>query len=418
VFYEAFHGTDTIDVDETFFSPEFLNLLEQGFGPRAYFNPKGCYEAYLYWKRVKTLLGQSDNRSLVEAYEKIVDDRIVVSGSDDNTTYMRFIRANIVAVRDLQQDQQYTAKPIKDYFSTITKFVKPPAANPAVSTLLNPFEARERARIETCTVDVFEDDYRIRTKMSEHHHTVSDNVDIEDFVSKIVNKGDKSTCDKDDQTLSLYQSIVIKTIRPRGPIKKLVVNHRVGAGKTRSMTSIFNNYDKDPRARLLLFSSDVLLNQFFGDLLAISSPTTSNTKHIKRHKKDISLPMYDYLENMVTSGMYESKTNGEPKSPFLYNGIVHTESRGPGVVFDDARPQPEDNELLYAPVYATTYDGFENMHYPEEQKDPGDNMPLTRFLAWGKLRVPIRKIRQHDHPHGRSTKRNGISRYRTVLGGR
>ena len=73
----------------------------------------------------------------------------------------------------------------------------------------------------------------------------------------------------------------VKTLLSReSPVCRLLVNHRVGAGKTRTAIEVLNNYFEDPRTKIVICPSDVLCQQFLEELLE------KNNNKYKSHLKN------------------------------------------------------------------------------------------------------------------------------------
>jgi hypothetical protein len=199
----------------------------------------------------------------------------------------------------------------------------------------------------------------------------------EGYVHQPMPSSQSSQVAKCDNTfLSPYQSFVKSTIRPKSQVKRLIVAHRVGAGKTKTMTSVFNNYDNDPRARLLLFSSTSLMEQFFSEFMKEEEGTRFRRHLGVKTASDVS----DYLKKY--SGDIEV---GSGK--FAYMGeVTSTVTGGDGIKFLKNPSPTAGDDMLCGPVFATTYDDLILQINVESRKTdvPAFRTTYTGFFEWGK----------------------------------
>lgn len=74
-------------------------------------------------------------------------------------------------------------------------------------------------------------------------------------------------CNKTPSSIQPYQKTVEWLTKPENPVKGLLVAHRTGAGKTRSMVAVLNNYFYDPRPKIVIFPTPDTRNQFYAELM-------------------------------------------------------------------------------------------------------------------------------------------------------
>jgi hypothetical protein len=355
-----------------FFVPAFAQLLLSRFGPRHITIPANCLLAFTYRITV--------NKIHTEPNSVVFQDEIreVVS------TLFAF-------TRNTGPEYKFPTQTVERYLTVMNMVSSERELRVAFAN--NETSQRERIRqeiVQKRTIDIFEDNYTIM--LSDDHDNVttsrSDHDDIYTYVTNIVTIAESeqlATCT--NTILSVYQKVVAETIRPRGPIKKLIVAHRVGAGKTRSMVSIFNNYDKDPRVRLLLFPTVPLLTQFFDDSRGIGT-NNSFADYIQK-VGGTSTDLMNHLKNGI-SCLHEG-----PFDRFMYSGVVEeVTTEGGGICFQK-NPSSGDNKLR-APVVAMTYADLSTLCDIERVREEGTHRNYTGLFQWGKTDME-RKHTSHNN---------------------
>ena len=68
-----------------------------------------------------------------------------------------------------------------------------------------------------------------------------------------------------------YQSIVSYLVNPRRPCRRMLCLHRTGAGKTRTIVNVLDNFYQDPRSKLLLFPNNNVRQNFYSELVSFPS---------------------------------------------------------------------------------------------------------------------------------------------------
>ena len=69
------------------------------------------------------------------------------------------------------------------------------------------------------------------------------------------------------QDLNIYQSTCSWLVHPQSPMKRCLVVHRAGSGKTLTFLNVLNNFYHDPRAKVLIFPTKKTILNFYGELM-------------------------------------------------------------------------------------------------------------------------------------------------------
>lgn len=245
---------------------------------------------------------------------------------------------------------------------------------------------------EAGVVDRFQDNFlvsvtgseNIVTLFSTHRDELADlpSHDIKNitkYVTKFKKKPDsedKSTCDPPlpgkVPEITVYQKIVKSILRPRGPRKRLLVNHRVGSGKTLTMSGVLENYVNDPRPKLLLFPTDALRTQFLLSFVK-NNPNSALTTMLKNIGDQ-----EDYQ-----SHLFKMCTNIEDgTSPFLLSKFGSAESHSEHMMYVQSERSKKGNWKLVAPIMALT---FEQLTYMFDYMRQGQLSKFIAFFMWGKV---------------------------------
>ena len=64
-----------------------------------------------------------------------------------------------------------------------------------------------------------------------------------------------------------YQKTVPFLLYPRSPVNRMLVVHRTGAGKSYTMVMCLDNFFHDPRPKVIIFPTESVKNNFYGELL-------------------------------------------------------------------------------------------------------------------------------------------------------
>jgi hypothetical protein len=353
-----------------YFLPNFTELLLSGLGPRRCVNGNTCYKACKYRNYV-IAYQEGDNR-ITEVESKITEiDEFITGLLREDTNVFQWAIEYVIRLGDYMVDFIAFIDNIEDEASR-----------------------EEEARLANLsTIDIFEDGFKVLVEdynVEDAQVVLSDGPEyatsIYDYVQGVRNKLSNPQPKCNNNHLSMYQQIVKETIRPRGPIKKLVVRHRVGAGKTRVMTSVFNNYDNDPRARLLIFSSKTLLVNFFDTLIGEKANDTRFLTHISK------IATVDELLQHLEMNSWGLHLKGHL---FPYLGLVVDAPDGTGVKFEKNTTYalPSDS-CLCGPVYATTYEQVVDKCTNIHDAGPDVKLNYTGLFEWGKT-LQQRESREH-----------------------
>jgi hypothetical protein len=120
---------------------------------------------------------------------------------------------------------------------------------------------------------------------------------------------DIDTCESSG--LKKHQQIVTTLLQPVSPVQRLLVHHRVGAGKTRTSIEILDNYFDDPRTKIIICPSDALCQQFYRELLMDKS-TNKYKRWVEPKASTLSRRM------RVFKDIAECVLPRSKKSPALY----------------------------------------------------------------------------------------------------
>jgi len=67
--------------------------------------------------------------------------------------------------------------------------------------------------------------------------------------------------------LQPHQESVGFLLHPKSPVKRLLIDHPTGSGKTREMIKVLDNYFHDPRPKVPIFPKDPVCRNFYAELL-------------------------------------------------------------------------------------------------------------------------------------------------------
>jgi hypothetical protein len=133
--------------------------------------------------------------------------------------------------------------------------------------------------------------------------------DIQEILQGVQSKGDNS-CAKADH---FHQQFVQMALRPYSPVKHLLVMHRTGAGKTRSMVNVINNFYYDYHSIVILVTKDDLRGQFYKELLV----DTENEIRKYAESSGLTAPtLIGNAENLTTTSVYDSKNKTKELDKF------------------------------------------------------------------------------------------------------
>jgi superfamily II DNA or RNA helicase len=83
---------------------------------------------------------------------------------------------------------------------------------------------------------------------------------MKNVVKNVNDETDTNACDNTD--LKPHQQMVKELLSKSSPVRRLLVHHRVGSGKTRTAIEILNSYYDDPRTKIVICPSEPLCQQF------------------------------------------------------------------------------------------------------------------------------------------------------------
>jgi len=78
-------------------------------------------------------------------------------------------------------------------------------------------------------------------------------------------------CNADNPKSFAYQDTVSFCLQPGTSIKRMLVIHRTGAGKTRTIVKILENFYNDPRPKILIFPTQETTNNFYKELVSFDN---------------------------------------------------------------------------------------------------------------------------------------------------
>jgi hypothetical protein len=199
-------------------------------------------------------------------------------------------------------------------------------------------------------------------------------------IGKIADSEDKSVCvetDGEPVILGNYQKVVKHLVQPNGPCKRLVVAHRLGSGKSYVIMEILENFMKDPRPKLLMFSAKNLRNEFL-------------EMAIEKYPKSPFVKLFDADATLDTNGKidewYKSYIVNLEKKPKLYNYKFETTGGSDkDIDFDRTISSTLDEEKLGGPIFIVCQDEYEqSYHLFETNNESINNCSQSGFFRWGK----------------------------------
>ena len=78
-------------------------------------------------------------------------------------------------------------------------------------------------------------------------------------------------CKEGSRDLFGYQKIFKALVHPSTPVDRCLCRYRTGAGKTRNMITLLDNYFQDPRAKFVLCPNTEVVSNFYSELLTYDS---------------------------------------------------------------------------------------------------------------------------------------------------
>lgn len=89
-----------------------------------------------------------------------------------------------------------------------------------------------------------------------------------------------------------YQKTVPFVVYPGSPVDRMLVVHRTGAGKTFTMVMVLDNFFHDPRPKVIIFPTQSVMNNFYGELLKFPNRFANHCrKHLPRQVKMVEAAM-------------------------------------------------------------------------------------------------------------------------------
>lgn len=108
-----------------------------------------------------------------------------------------------------------------------------------------------------------------------------------------------------------HQRLVELLFRPFSPMKKLLIVHRTGSGKTKQMVDMLDRFYFDNRKKLLLFPSDGIRDQFYNDELMKSQ---TRLRYFLEHKGVVGGIKHG-AKNPITKRFGQDQFNTELNTP-------------------------------------------------------------------------------------------------------
>lgn len=135
-----------------------------------------------------------------------------------------------------------------------------------------------------------------------------------------------------------HQQVVSMCVHPRGPISKLLVCHRPGSGKTRTMVSLCNNFFEDGRPIVVLLPNKTIVRKFLRTLLSVPGKWSM---FVKRMMKLLSLRQ---VKDSELINILALRTGGRGRSMLL---LLEKEKSQRKKRHDDYNNTSSSSLLLY-----------------------------------------------------------------------
>lgn len=146
--------------------------------------------------------------------------------------------------------------------------------------------------------------------------------------------------------LQAYQKTVQFLVSPQTTINRFLVLDRVGSGKTLIIIAVLNNFYNDPRAKIVIFPTESVANNFYGELMKFPNKYrthVTNMTGITEAKPDNLGTIKDVLQK---KGRFWNSNLVAP-----IQAVRYTIAGGRSVIRNSGRDTPT------LPVFAKGFDG-------------------------------------------------------------
>lgn len=125
-------------------------------------------------------------------------------------------------------------------------------------------------------------------------------------------------CNPDNPKSFAYQDTVSFCLQPGSSIKRMLVIHRTGAGKTRTIVKILENFYNDHRPKILIFPTQETTNNFYKEIISFDNRYYRYVEHNiqnvrEKINKDYSKTLSkikDLLAQTGNLGQYKKQSRG------------------------------------------------------------------------------------------------------------
>lgn len=213
-----------------------------------------------------------------------------------------------------------------------------------------------------------------------------------------------------DGRIMPHQSTLKFLMRPNWPVSRMLVVHQTGAGKTRAMLSVLENYWSDPRPKILIFPTEATVNNFYKEMWEFDNKFCQYVlSRLKKfdHKGVVNALKTDVelLENIKNIlGMKNELSARSDLAPFRafsyktagYKGKVFTDGKAKpseaifGGRFWSGSGNPYDNKIVCMDEAHNLV--FEHNEQEDDEENPkkysveSNDKPLER-LRWALARA-------------------------------
>lgn len=231
---------------------------------------------------------------------------------------------------------------------------------------------------------------------------------IRNFVRKHAALFDTSKgCSPGEKYLLLHQHIVSLCVQSHGPISKLLVCHRPGSGKTRTMAALCDNFYNDGRPIVVLVPNKTIVRKFLRTLLSVSGQWSIFVKRIFKQNNlshsnlsDIDLVNILALRNgNIFRQVFQQYRINNKKKKHIKNTTNLLYETAKNVMLEDEREEEQEEEeeddennihsnqgiggLPAAPLYIVSYDDVKDIKTFMINIADGQELSKIR-INWGK----------------------------------
>lgn len=198
-------------------------------------------------------------------------------------------------------------------------------------------------------------DEKHTTNIGEKHREIKklsqSDKDFSKYINKDISKivtGDDSC---DDEKLKKHQLVIKNFFTPYGPLQKLLVVHKTGSGKTRSIISILENYYYHSMPKLVILPQDTTRAAFYREL---GNLNIQMAKDINEHLSTKKFKMDTVTDNQFTNG----EKRLDPVNRFFMNP-GSTQMGQPGMIRNQSENKRGGSILVF--TLQELYQAIENL---------------------------------------------------------